>query len=58
MLTSGAHEEQGRIDDSRNRVKHHCREDEGREWTSCREKGRDTTIKEERNRVGEEKREG
>lgn len=58
MLTSGAHEEQRRIDDSRNRVKHHGREDEGRQWTSCGKKGRDAAIKEERNRVGVEKREG
>lgn len=58
MLTSGAHEEQHRIDDSRNRVKHHGREDEGRHRTSRGEKDRDAAIKEERNGVGEEKREG
>lgn len=58
MLTSGAHEEQHRIDDSRNGVRHHGRENKGRQWISCREKDRDAAIKEERNRVGEEKREG
>lgn len=55
MLTSGAHEEQHRIDGSRNRVKHHGRDDGGIQWTSIGEKSRDTAIKEERSMVGEEK---
>lgn len=58
MLTFGAHEEQHRTDDSRNRVKHHGRDDESRPWTSCGEKGRDIAIKEERSEVGGKKRKG
>ncbi|TNN37724.1 hypothetical protein EYF80_052104 [Liparis tanakae] len=41
-----------RTDDSRSRAKHRGGEDEGRQWTSCGEKGRGAAIKEERNSVG------
>jgi len=53
VLTSGAREEPRRTDDSRSRAERHGGEDEGRQWTSCGEKGR-----EERNSVGEERSEG
>lgn len=35
------------LDDSRNRVKYHGGEDEGRQWTRCAEEGRDTAIRRE-----------
>lgn len=35
------------LDDSRNRVKYHGGEDEGRQWTRCAEEGQDTAIRRE-----------